>query len=172
MRSLLSCFFEIDLGEFEQVQGRDQRKTNDRLDFHRSCLFLQHSAALRYLSPCKLSLGKTKNPFYKVTHTTTTHASCVVIQQLTALVEPLKQWAHASPATFTFISGVLPPAVSALFGLLFPILMRWLSQYMGATTHSRLDRAVIARYFAFLVISQLIIFTLIGVIFSQFLFHS
>lgn len=47
------------------------------------------------------------------------------------------------------------------------MMMRWLSQYMGSTTHSRLDRAVIARYFAFLVISQLIIFTLIGVIFSK-----
>jgi hypothetical protein len=38
---------------------------------------------------------------------------------------------------------------------------------MGALTHSRLDRAVVARYFAFLVVSQLIIFTLIGVIFSE-----
>ena len=40
-------------------------------------------------------------------------------------------------------------------------------QYMGALTHSRLDRAVVARYFAFLVISQLVVFTLIGVIFSM-----
>lgn len=39
---------------------------------------------------------------------------------------------------------------------------------MGALTHSRLDRAVVARYFAFLVVSQLIVFTLIGVIFSEF----
>lgn len=38
---------------------------------------------------------------------------------------------------------------------------------MGALTRSRLDRAVIARYFSFLIISQLIIFTLIGVIFSE-----
>lgn len=38
---------------------------------------------------------------------------------------------------------------------------------MGATSHSKLDRAVIARYYAFLIISQLIIFTLIGVIFSK-----
>lgn len=30
-----------------------------------------------------------------------------------------------------------------------------------------LDRAVVARYFAFLVISQLVIFTLIGVFFSK-----
>lgn len=37
--------------------------------------------------------------------------------------------------------------------------MRWLSQYQGAITLSRLDRAVVARYFAFLVISQLIIFS-------------
>jgi hypothetical protein len=39
---------------------------------------------------------------------------------------------------------------------------------MGALTHSKLDRAVIARYFTFLVVSQLVIFTLIGVIFSKF----
>lgn len=38
---------------------------------------------------------------------------------------------------------------------------------MGTTSHSKLDRAVVARYYAFLIISQLIIFTLIGVIFSE-----
>ncbi|TCD66737.1 hypothetical protein EIP91_000978 [Steccherinum ochraceum] len=80
---------------------------------------------------------------------------------------PFGEWSEKSRPTFTLVSGVLPPAVSALFGLLFPIVMRWLTQYMGAMTHSRLDRAVIARYFAFLVISQLIIFTLIGVIFNS-----
>ena len=65
--------------------------------------------------------------------------------------------------------------------------MRWLSKFQGALSHSRsvhlvvvcyhtscsdgfygrLDRAVVARYFAFLAISQLIIFTLIGVGFSE-----
>jgi hypothetical protein len=45
--------------------------------------------------------------------------------------------------------------------------MRWISKYQGALTQSRLDRAVVARYFAFLVISQLIVFTLIGVGFSE-----
>jgi calcium permeable stress-gated cation channel len=47
-------------------------------------------------------------------------------------------------------------------------MMRWISKYQGALTQSRLDRAVLARYFAFLVISQLIIFTLIGVGFSAY----
>jgi hypothetical protein len=45
--------------------------------------------------------------------------------------------------------------------------MRWLGKYEGALTHAQLDRAVVARYFAFLVISQLIVFTLIGVVFSK-----
>ena len=74
----------------------------------------------------------------------------------------------SSKDSFTLISGVLPPAVSALFGWILPQVMRWLSKYQGAITRSRLDRAVVARYFAFLLISQLFIFTLIGVIFSKF----
>jgi hypothetical protein len=35
---------------------------------------------------------------------------------------------------------------------------------MGTNTFSKLDRVVIARYFTFLVVSQLIIFTIIGVL--------
>ena len=58
-----------------------------------------------------------------------------------------------------------------MFGYLLPHLFRWLSKYQGATTQSRLDRAVVARYYGFLVISQLIIFTLIGVIFSMYLLN-
>ena len=89
------------------------------------------------------------------------------LASLTSFVPFLQEWSDASPGSFTFISGVLPPAVSALFGFFLPIIMRWLSKYQGAQTQSRLDRAVVARYFAFLVISQLVIFTLIGVIFSK-----
>ncbi|KAI0037827.1 DUF221-domain-containing protein, partial [Auriscalpium vulgare] len=89
------------------------------------------------------------------------------LSSLTSFVPFLQSWSNSSPKTFNIVSGVLPPAVSALFGFFLPITMRWLSQYQGALTHSRLDRAVIARYFAFLVISQLIIFTLIGVAFNS-----
>ncbi|KAI0685812.1 hypothetical protein C8T65DRAFT_747723 [Cerioporus squamosus] len=89
------------------------------------------------------------------------------LSSLTAFVPFLESWSDASPGSFTFLSGVLPPAVSALFGWALPIIMRKLTKYMGAYTHSRMDRAVVARYFAFLIISQLIIFTLIGVIFNS-----
>ncbi|KAH9952686.1 DUF221-domain-containing protein [Russula dissimulans] len=85
------------------------------------------------------------------------------LSSIASFVPFLENWAKSSPGSFNFISGILPPAVSAFFGFFLPIIMRWLSRYMGALTHSRLDRAVVARYFAFLVISQLIIFTLIGV---------
>ncbi|TDL23029.1 DUF221-domain-containing protein [Rickenella mellea] len=87
------------------------------------------------------------------------------LSSLTVYVGFLASWANKSHATFAIASGVLPPAVSAAFGYVLPILMRRLSKYQGATTRSRLDRAVVARYFAFLMISQLFIFTLIGVIF-------
>ncbi|CAE6492579.1 unnamed protein product [Rhizoctonia solani] len=75
----------------------------------------------------------------------------------------LGSWADSSPTTFSLASGVLPPSISALFGFFFPIIMRKISEYQGAITHSRLDRAVVARYFAFLIISQFFIFSLLGV---------
>ncbi|KEP52413.1 tranport-associated late exocytosis protein [Rhizoctonia solani 123E] len=75
----------------------------------------------------------------------------------------LGRWAENSPMTFSLASGILPPSISALFGFFFPIIMRKISEYQGAVTHSRLDRAVVARYFAFLIISQFFIFSLLGV---------
>ncbi|CUA66982.1 putative protein C354,08c [Schizosaccharomyces pombe 972h-] [Rhizoctonia solani] len=75
----------------------------------------------------------------------------------------LGRWADSSPTTFSLASGILPPSISALFGFFFPIIMRKISEYQGAITHSRLDRAVVARYFAFLIISQFFIFSLLGV---------
>ncbi|KIK67510.1 hypothetical protein GYMLUDRAFT_37654 [Collybiopsis luxurians FD-317 M1] len=88
------------------------------------------------------------------------------LDQIKFYVPFLRSWASASPSTFAVVSGVLPPAVSGIFGFFLPVIMRWLSQFMGALTHSKLDRQVIGHYFAFLVISQLVIFTLIGVIFN------
>ncbi|KAF9228428.1 DUF221-domain-containing protein [Gyrodon lividus] len=85
------------------------------------------------------------------------------LSSISAYVGFLSQWSKASPWSFAVVSGVLPPAVSALFGFFLPIIMRWLSRFQGVQTRSQLDRAVVARYFAFLVISQLVIFTLIGV---------
>ncbi|KAF8967961.1 hypothetical protein BDZ97DRAFT_1916530 [Flammula alnicola] len=79
------------------------------------------------------------------------------------------KWSIASPATYSLVSGLLPPTVAAIFGSFLPGLMRWLSKYMGATTYSSLDRIVIARYFAFLFVSQLIFFTVIGVLFNSVL---
>ncbi|KAJ6624302.1 hypothetical protein B0H10DRAFT_2006745 [Mycena sp. CBHHK59/15] len=78
----------------------------------------------------------------------------------------LQAWSGHSQITFAMVSGVVPPAISGIFTVFLPRVMRWLGKYQGALTHARLDRAVVARYFAFLVISQLIVFTLIGVVFN------
>ncbi|KAF8178610.1 hypothetical protein K438DRAFT_1977846 [Mycena galopus ATCC 62051] len=79
----------------------------------------------------------------------------------------LDNWLGESEISFAIISGVVPPAVSGLFTIFLPRIMRWLGKYQGALTHARLDRAVVARYFAFLVISQLIVFSLIGVVLNS-----
>jgi hypothetical protein len=68
---------------------------------------------------------------------------------------------------FSVISGVLPSVVSALFGYFLPIILRRISKYQGAPTRSRLDRAVSARYFFFIILSNLVIFSLLGVIYSS-----
>lgn len=86
---------------------------------------------------------------------------------LAAYVPILAKWGSASPFTYNLASAVLPPTISAIFGYFLPILMRKLERFQGATTRTRLDRAVVARYFAFLVLSQLVVFSLIGVIFSS-----
>ncbi|KAG8949222.1 hypothetical protein FRC03_000411, partial [Tulasnella sp. 419] len=85
---------------------------------------------------------------------------------MTQYVKFLDNWSDSSPSTFSAVSGILPPTIMALFGYILPILMRKLSKYQGALTRTRLDRAVVARYFAFLIISQLFVFSLIGVAFS------
>lgn len=77
--------------------------------------------------------------------------------------EGLRDWQSKSPWTFAIMAGILPPLVSGLFAYYLPIIIRKLTEYKGAETESRLDRAVIARLFAFLIISQLFIFTLISV---------
>ncbi|KIJ51310.1 hypothetical protein M422DRAFT_203398 [Sphaerobolus stellatus SS14] len=88
------------------------------------------------------------------------------LNALATLIPFLAKIANDHVYLFAVVSGIAPPTVSAIFGYAFPYVMRWLSRYQGAYTQSRLDRAVVARYFAFIVISQLFIFTLIGVAFA------
>ncbi|KXN85288.1 hypothetical protein AN958_11388 [Leucoagaricus sp. SymC.cos] len=94
-----------------------------------------------------------------------TLANLDVITQ-TGYLPFLNTWSETSPWTYTIASATLPPLAAGVTTFFLPRIMRQLSRYMGAFTRSHLDRAVIARYFAFLVISQLLIFTLIGVIFN------
>ena len=81
------------------------------------------------------------------------------LSHIAVYVPFLDTWRQKSEWSFALVNGILPPVISGIFGWVLPIIMRWLSQYQGAITQSRLDRAVVARYFAFLIISQLIIFS-------------
>ncbi|KAF9529707.1 hypothetical protein CPB83DRAFT_248554 [Crepidotus variabilis] len=96
------------------------------------------------------------------------------IANLDALAESnaipfLHSWVRSSPSSYALASGVIPPTIAALFNLLIPRLMRWLSKYMGANSFTTLDRVVIARYFTFMVVSQLVLFTIFGVVLNSVL---
>jgi hypothetical protein len=91
------------------------------------------------------------------------------LPSLTVYVKFLDNWSNDSPLTFAAVAGILPPFVAVILQLILPIIMRALTRFQGATTKTRLDRAVLARYFFFLVIFQFLIFSLLGVFFSQLL---
>jgi hypothetical protein len=88
---------------------------------------------------------------------------------LTLYVDFLSRWKDAGSVgnwTFSVVSGVLPSVVQAIFGYLLPYIIRRISKYQGAPTRTRLDRAVTARYFFFIIVSNLIIFSLLGVVYN------
>lgn len=56
--------------------------------------------------------------------------------QLTVYVPFINKWSETSPVTFAIVSGVLPPAVSGIFGFFLPIIMRWLTKVSSCSTHA------------------------------------
>lgn len=85
---------------------------------------------------------------------------------ITQYVPFLNTWSNQSSWSFSAVVGIAPPLLSALLQLLLPLLMRALTKRQGLLTHNEVDRAVLGRYFTFLVITQLVIFSLLGVVFN------
>lgn len=75
----------------------------------------------------------------------------------------LQAWENASTWSFNVVAGLVPPAISGLFGYFLPILMRKIAKYRGEQTRTKLDKVVTGQFFAFLVVSQFLIFSLIGI---------
>ena len=65
------------------------------------------------------------------------------LSSLTAFMLFLQMWSAESLQLFTFVSGVLLPAVSALFGWALPIIMLKLTKYMGVYTHCLLYSPIV-----------------------------
>ncbi|CDZ98717.1 Uncharacterized conserved protein [Phaffia rhodozyma] len=93
-------------------------------------------------------------------------AAAANLVTLAAYVPFLNKWQQAGTLgdwTFSIVAGVLPPTISAGFQLLLPYFIRKLTKYQGATSRSQVDRIVLTRYYAFLVISQFFVFSLLTV---------
>lgn len=88
------------------------------------------------------------------------------LANVSAFVPFLADWQRASNGTFSAVSGILPPAVAALFAMLLPLVIRAISRFRGSTTTTELDRLVCSRLFDFTFASQLIVFSCITIIFN------
>lgn len=93
-----------------------------------------------------------------------------LISQMASFVNVLsflKTWQDLSGWTFAAVAALVPPAISGIMGFFLPILMRKLAKYRGERTRTQLDKVVTGQYFAFLIVSQFIVFTLIGVLITS-----
>lgn len=81
-----------------------------------------------------------------------------------ALIPWLHAWYVNQHLSFAAVAGILPPFISAVASWLLPIFMRRLAKYRGITSKIKTDRVILGQYYGYLVISQLVVFTLIGVV--------
>lgn len=78
----------------------------------------------------------------------------------------LKSWREKSSFTFAAVSGIGAPLIMGIASFFFPLAMRRIAKYRGVQTRYKLDRLLVGQYFGFLVISQFLFFSLIGVLLS------
>ncbi|OCF60194.1 hypothetical protein L486_02874 [Kwoniella mangroviensis CBS 10435] len=67
---------------------------------------------------------------------------------------------------FMIIEGVLPAAVAAIFAYFLPYIMRELNMWSGSITRGHLDKDQIRQVFTFLLVSNFVVFGLIGVLYE------
>lgn len=67
---------------------------------------------------------------------------------------------------WSIVQGLLGPSILSLFYLILPIIFRRISVWQGDFTKSGRERSVTRKLYFFFVLNQLIIFSLLGVIFS------
>ncbi|WWC67318.1 uncharacterized protein I206_101226 [Kwoniella pini CBS 10737] len=67
---------------------------------------------------------------------------------------------------FMVIEGVLPATVAAIFSYFLPYIMRELNRWSGSITRGQLDKDQIRQVFIFLLVSNFIVFSLIGVLYE------
>jgi len=85
---------------------------------------------------------------------------------LSAYVKFIRDWQDDYSWLFSAFVGVVPSLLTFMLQLILPVVIRKITSYQGALTHSQADRTVTARYSAFLLITQFFVFSLFGVAFQ------
>lgn len=88
------------------------------------------------------------------------------LSALSAYVKFIRDWQNNYSILFSAFVGVVPSLLTFILQLVLPVVIRKITSYQGALTHSQADRTVTARYSAFLLITQFFVFSLFGVAFQ------
>lgn len=85
----------------------------------------------------------------------------------TRAIRFLEEWQAASSWSFNVVAGMVPPAISGALGYILPLIMRKIAKFRGERTRTDLDKVVTGQYFTFLIISQFVLFSVIGIAISS-----
>ncbi|WVF72425.1 hypothetical protein IAT40_007240 [Kwoniella sp. CBS 6097] len=92
----------------------------------------------------------------------------VAIDRFPELAKKKEESAFYS-AVFMVLEGLLPATVAAIFSYALPYMMRRVNRWSGALTRGQLDRACIRQLFVFLLVSNFVVFSLLGVLYETYL---
>lgn len=86
------------------------------------------------------------------------------IKNFLRLVDPSSTFATNFPFLVGLIEQWFSPIIFSVFFILFPMILRYLSQQQGYITQSSLDRQVFSKLYAFFIINNLCIFSVSNMI--------
>ncbi|KAJ1970760.1 hypothetical protein H4R35_005674, partial [Dimargaris xerosporica] len=83
---------------------------------------------------------------------------------ITGLFPESKPWFDGNPQFASFWQTLISPLILAIYFMILPFFFRMLSRLQGITTKTAVERAVMKKMYLYWMFSQVIVFTLMGVL--------
>ncbi|KAJ1917580.1 hypothetical protein IWQ60_007736, partial [Tieghemiomyces parasiticus] len=86
------------------------------------------------------------------------------VSSLRQLFPDSNVWFDSNPKIASFWQTLVTPLILAIYFMMLPFVFRLLSRYSGIHTHTAVERSVMKKMYIFLMFSQVVVFTLAGVL--------